>query len=316
VRATLQTVIDCCLCNHCCSPQITGWLPTKASVFVTSLSSSRRLPSKSSSLPLPVFVGVQRPAALMPRLTQSDAPYFRVYNGVEEVPLRLHLPGYNAVNRQLTARIVQFPAHGTLHQSFNSKIGPPVSQLPTLASQTPIIQYASRVLRVSSEWTVTEAYLASINATLDDVYAGRVPQAEFGSCYCSLGILGPPDCDTVMRDCATTWAPAELNQGVQYVDLQYEKAVIVNQVQVIIPEGGQAVVQILAQAADGSWVRLFHATRRDLDYTRAAGDPGNYVAFYANPCSTSFRTDTIRVVFDTDLCFSWLEVRVYPGRRE
>jgi hypothetical protein len=281
-----------------------------AAMFATTLSDRRSLASKTGKTPRPVFVGVQRPAALMPRLARSNAPYFREYRGVEEKPLRFHLPGYNAVNRQLTARIVEFPAHGTLHQTAGDRlIGPPVSKLPTLASQTPIVQYASRVVRVSSEWTVTDAYLESINATLDDVYAGRIPQSEFGSCYCSLGILGPPDCDTVMRDCATTWAPEELNQGVQYVDLQYEQAVIVNQVQVMIPEGGQVVVQILAQSPQGSWVRLFHATRRDLDFTKAAGDPGNYVAFYANPCSTSFRADTIRVVFDTDLCLAWLEVQ-------
>ncbi len=55
-------------------------------------------------------------------------------------------------------------------------------------------------------------------------------QATFGSCYCSLGIIGPADCPVVNADCPTAWNTMLTNQGEQYIDVAFEEAVFVTQV--------------------------------------------------------------------------------------
>lgn len=84
-----------------------------------------------------------------------------------------------------------------------------------------------------------------------------------------------------------------------------------HQVEVFIPWGGNTVSEIFAwEPSERDWVSIYRPRTRDLDGGSACKKdiPLEYVQLYANPCGTTFATDTIRVVFDTDLTNQWLEV--------
>jgi hypothetical protein len=272
-----------------------------------------RSSSSSSGKPVSwqptVYVVEDATAAVLPRLVSSNAPMFGVYHGVENTSIVLELPGFDTENQLLTAKIVEFPARGVLYQvNADGSRGDPIPRSPTIASETQITQYAAEVLTVTREWATTEAHLEYLGVTLDDVLSGKIPQSDFADCYCALGALGKPDCDALNVDCSTTWN-IESGIGRQSIDVRFATAVRVSQVEVFLPQGGQTLVEILALSPLESWITIFLANKRQVDVTNSSSAPLEYVDFFADPCRTTFLTDTIRLVFDTDLTQQWLGVR-------
>lgn len=81
------------------------------------------------------------------------------------------------------------------------------------------------------------------------------------------------------------------------------------QVEVYIPYGGQETVSIQAwNYLSESWIEIYSATACGVTVTLNPSTPISYVILRANPCRTTFATDTIRVIFDTDLTQQWLMV--------
>ena len=77
---------------------------------------------------------------------------------------------------------------------------------------------------------------------------------------------------------------------------------------VYTPYGGQSLVQASLLSPDGAWIRVFDATSRDVDISTSAASPMPYVMFAVSPCRVTFMTDTIRLVFNTNLTQQWLGV--------
>lgn len=77
----------------------------------------------------------------------------------------------------------------------------------------------------------------------------------------------------------------------------------------MIPYGGQQLVSVSGWSNETqSWVQLYSASDCEVTYTITPSDPIPYVALQTNPCRTTFRTDTLRLLFDTDLTTQWLMV--------
>ncbi len=95
--------------------------------------------------------------------------------------MTFQLPGFEPDDQFLVARIVSFPSHGTLHDVYvNGSIGGPIVSTSSLESEVILAQWVSSVVGFSSEWTVTEDFLASIGATRQSVLAGNVSQVCIG----------------------------------------------------------------------------------------------------------------------------------------
>lgn len=77
---------------------------------------------------------------------------------------------------------------------------------------------------------------------------------------------------------------------------------------VYTPYGGQTLVQASLLSPDGAWIRVFDATSRDVDLSTSAASIMPYVMFDVNPCRVTFLTDTVRLVFNTNLTQQWLGV--------
>ena len=134
-------------------------------------------------------------------------------------------------------------------------------------------------------------------------------QSDFGGCYCSLGVIGQADCPQVNGDCYLAWNPEFLNAGEQYIDVKYREAVFITQVEVYIPSGGQQLVAVHAwNYESNSWVEVFSATDCQVSVATDASAELDYVVIGVNPCKTTFRSDMLRLIFDTDLTRQWLMV--------
>lgn len=182
--------------------------------------------------PLLLLIGEAAPATVMPRVTSSAAPAFGRYVTVEDTSAIISLPAFEPEDQDtLLARIIDFPAHGTLFQlQANGSRGPPVPKAPTAMSETLVSQWVHEVVGMSSEWTTSESQLELVNMTMAEILGGTADQSVYGACYCALGVLGPPDCSPENYDCAYTWAAVDLNCGKQYLDLKFQQAVIASQV--------------------------------------------------------------------------------------
>lgn len=115
----------------------------------------------------------------------------------------------------------------------NGTFGLPVPRFPSFDSEMLVVQYVSRVIGSSSEWTNSTSFLQSIGLVPADVYSGNVSQSVFGSCYCNLGLIGPPDCEPVSSDCMGTWSPLSMMGGQQWIDLEFDQRVMLSQVRVL-----------------------------------------------------------------------------------
>ncbi len=80
------------------------------------------------------------------------------------------------------------------------------------------------------------------------------------------------------------------------------------QIVLYIPYGGQTLVKAYIQSPSQEWVSVFDATSRDVDVSTSEATPMQHVSFAVNPCRVTFASDTIRLVFDTDLTKQWLGV--------
>ena len=93
----------------------------------------------------------------------------------------LQLQGHEPDGQLLVPRITAFPTHGTLFNVYpNGTLAEPVSELSTFASEHLVAQWVQRVVGQPEEWGSTAEFLQFVNATLEDVYAGAVPQV--GDC--------------------------------------------------------------------------------------------------------------------------------------
>jgi hypothetical protein len=121
--------------------------------------------------------------------------------------------------------------------------------------------------------------------------------------------MGPPDCPRTNADCPYSWNPLLLNDGYQHVDLKFETPVYISQVEVIIPFGGQQTVSIQAWNPNTKkWSSIYQAGNCEVSVTVVSSAVLEFVDLLTNPCRTAFKTDVIRVVFNTDLTKQWLMV--------
>jgi hypothetical protein len=126
-----------------------------------------------------VLVAEKRPLGLLPLMVPSTCPTFNTFECKEDGTVVFQLQGFDPNKQDIVAKITRFPVHGVLYNVLaNGTMGDPVLTLSTLASETVIHQWVKEVVGFSSEWQDTEAYLASVNATMDDVRGGAVSQVR------------------------------------------------------------------------------------------------------------------------------------------
>ena len=78
-------------------------------------------------------------------------------------------------------------------------------------------------------------------------------------------------------------------------------SVLLVQVTVYVASGGNSLVKVEALRDDGIWQTIHDSWLLSTSTVIEA-------KIVVNPCQTVFRSDTLRLTFDTDIGSSWLEV--------
>ena len=107
---------------------------------------------------------------------------------------------------------------------------------------------------------------------------------------------GAPDADP-RQDDRKAWASKNPDMGLQWLQLTYATPTRANAVRVFEVNSPGAVAEVLARAADGSWITLW----------RGQANGGGQPLLIQFPL-TSFPVATIRLVLDTDRTPSWNEI--------
>lgn len=127
--------------------------------------------------------------------------------------------------------------------------------------------------------------------------------AQGAACYCGLGIIGPADCPEAADTCPSAWYTEDdykRLKPIQTITLGFNQSVYVSELEIYMPRGGSALVEVLAYddefdtfssiyVADSCQVRQALVNRKDAKY--------NIV--FVTPCRTIFKTSVIKLVFDT-----------------
>jgi hypothetical protein len=107
---------------------------------------------------------------------------------------------------------------------------------------------------------------------------------------------GAPDADP-RRDDPNAWASKSPDMGLQWLQLTYATPMQAHAVRVFEVNSPGALAEVLARAADGSWITLW----------RGQADGGGQPLLIQFPL-TSFAVTTIRLVLDTNRTPGWNEI--------
>jgi serine/threonine protein kinase len=194
----------------------------------------------------------------------------------------------------------------------NGSVGSVIDQVfSPFYAQTPISQYSSRVLNVSSFWGGGPTYLPQQLLGEQDVFT----YGDNGLAWCPLTADGTGGFATGKEESYDGLSFAhdpersfELYGYTEYVEIGIDEPVFVSEIVIGENRGQGAVKNILAKDPYGGWMTLYASLHVDTSVQTLFSEFSQYRYNVPEICITPFKTDHLRFELDTKTIPDWNEI--------